>query len=131
MDKELLFKPRLPEADVDLPGVGTVRVRGLSQAEAHMVEQTKGTQARERKILALGMVDPELTEAEVGQWQKAAPAGEVTRAALKVAELSGMLEGADKAAFQGVRSEPGPGVSVLPGGEAGDDGGRDVPPDEQ
>lgn len=131
MDKDLLFKPRLPEADVDLPGVGTVRVRGLSQAEAHMVEQVKGTAARERKILALGLVEPQLTEVEVGRWQAAAPSGEVTRAALKVAELSGMLEGADKEAYKSFRGEPGPGVQVLPGGEAGHDGGRDDSPDGQ
>lgn len=131
-DKEALFVRHLPEDDVPISGMGVMRVRGLSQAEAHMVEQTKGTEARERKILALGVVGPfTLTEAEVGRWQKAAPAGEVTKVALKVAELSGMLEGADKAAFQGVRGEPGAGVPVPAGAEAGDDGGRDGPPDEQ
>lgn len=131
LDKELLFKPRLPEDEVPVPGIGVMRVRGLSQAEAHMVEQVSGSAARERKILSMGLVDPELTEAEVGQWQKAAPAGEVTRVALKVADLSGMLDGADKEAYKSLRSEPGSGVSVLPGAEAGNDGGRDDPSDGQ
>lgn len=129
MDKELLFKPHLPEATIDTP-LGQMRVRGLSQAEAHMVEQAKGSEARERKILAMGLLDPELSEGEVGQWQKAAPAGEVTRVALKVAELSGMLDGADKEAYKSFRGEPGVGVQSLPGDGAGrDDGGRDAPPD--
>lgn len=127
-DKDKLFERGLPEEDVATP-LGTMRVRGLSQAEAHQVEQVKGSEARERRILSLGLVDPSLTEVEVGRWQKARPAGEVTKVALAVARLSGMLEGADKAAFQGPGGEPGPGVQPPPGGEAGDDGGRDVPPD--
>lgn len=129
-DKELLFNPRLPEAEVNTP-LGTMRVRGLSQHEAHVVEQTSGSLARERKILSFGVIDPELTESDVGQWQKAAPAGEVTKVALAVAELSGMLDGADKEAYKSFRDESGTGVSVLPSAEVGNDGGRDVPPDEQ
>lgn len=107
MDKELLFKPRLTEDDVPVPGVGVVRVRALSNAEAHIVSEVKGTAARERKILAFGMVDPEMTEAEVGRWQKAATAGEVGKVALKVAELSGMLEDAEKESYKSVRDESG------------------------
>lgn len=106
MDKELLFKPRLTEADVEIPGVGTVRVRALNRAEAMRVESTKGTEARERVILALGMVDPELTEAEVGRWQTAAPAGELQPVAVRIAELSGLLEAAPKEAMQTFRGEP-------------------------
>lgn len=94
-DKDKLFERGLPEADVETP-LGTMRVRGLSQAEAHMVEQVKSTDARERRILSLGLVDPVLTEDEVGKWQKSRPAGEVTPVALKVAELSGMLDGSGK-----------------------------------
>lgn len=106
MDKELLFKPRLAEADVELPGVGTLRVRALNRVEAVRVEGTKGTEARERLILSLGLVDPELTEAEVGRWQKAAPAGELQPVALRIAQLSGLLEDAPKEAMQTFRDEP-------------------------
>lgn len=107
MDKELLFKPRLPEADVDVPGVGTVRVRGLNRAEVMQVQGVKGAAAIERLVLAFGMVDPQLTEAEVGQWQKAAPAGELEPVTEKIRELSGIGEGADKAQYKSVRGESG------------------------
>lgn len=110
MDKELLFAPRLPEADVEVPGVGTVRVRGLNRPEAMAVQAVSGTEARERKILALGMVDPALTEAEAGRWQKAAPAGELEPVTTRIAELSGMLEGSAKEAVKTFRGEPGSGV---------------------
>ena len=71
MDKELLFKARLPEADVDIPGVGTVRVRGLSRVEAMLVQKVDDPETRERRILAYGMVDPPLSEGEAGRWERA------------------------------------------------------------
>lgn len=100
MDKELLFKPRLPEADVDVPGVGTVRVRGLNRLEAMHVQSAKTPEATDRIILSLGLVDPALTEDEVRQWQKASAAGEIERVSEKIAELSGMFPGADKEAYK-------------------------------
>lgn len=124
--KELLLKSRLEEADVEIPGVGTVRVRALSRAEVLDVQklQDKGTARMERRMLSLAMVDPQLTEAEVGEWQQASAAGEMEPVGLKVQELSGMLEGADKAAYKEFESDPDTEFRVLPGGEAGDDGGQ-------
>ena len=131
MDKELLLKPRLPEDDVEIPGVGTVRVRGLSRYEVLLAqrEQPKGAGAMERVILRFGLVDPELTEDEVTQWQKASPAGELEPVTRRIQALSGMGEGADKAQYKSVRDEPDAGVRVLPGPEAVHDGGPDAPGD--
>lgn len=105
MDKEALLKPRLPEAEVEIPGVGTVRLRGLSRAEAMMIQGIKGIDATERKLLHLALVDPVMTEAEVGQWQKSAPAGELEPVTDKVTELSGLREAAEKAAYKRVRDD--------------------------
>jgi hypothetical protein len=119
--KSLLLKSRIPEANVDLPGVGTVRVRGLNRAEALRVEAAKGVEARERRILALGMVDPAITEAEAGQWQRNAPAGELDPVSTKIAELSGMLPGSAKEAVKEFVADPDAEFPVLPGAEVGDD----------
>jgi hypothetical protein len=134
MDKEALFKPRLAEAEVDLPGVGTVRVRGLSRDEVIGIRKAadndpdtidgKRVLVIERKMIALAMVDPELTEAEVGRWQIAAPAGELDPVTDKIQELSGMKQGASKSGVPADGDGPGPGVRALPSGEAVDDGGR-------
>jgi hypothetical protein len=130
VDKELLFKPRLPEADVDVPGVGTVRVRGLNRGEAMMVAEVKGTAAKERKILSLGLVDPPLTDAEVGMWQKASPAGELEPVSNRIAELSGMLDGSAKEAVKQFEADSAAEFRVLPGAEAVDDGGSTPGGDE-
>lgn len=122
-DKELLFKPRLKEAEVEVPGVGTVRVRALSRAEAMSLQDTKGVAAIERKMLALALVDPVLTEAEVGQWQQASAAGELEPVGIKVQELSGMDEGAAKAAYKEMDADPATEFRLPPSGDAVDDGG--------
>lgn len=109
MDEDLkarLLKPRLAEADVEIPGVGTVRVRALNRAEAMAVQGANGIEATERRIIALGMVDPPMTEAEVGEWMKASPGGELEPVSTKIAELSGMIDGAAKERVKSFRSEP-------------------------
>lgn len=100
MDKAQLFRSRLPEDDVDLPGVGKIRVRALSRAESLAVRDTDGWLAKERRILACAMVDPKMTENEVAQWQAAAGNGELDLVTGKVAQLSGMEEDSGKEAFK-------------------------------
>lgn len=131
MDKDLLFKPRLPEDEIDIPGIGTVRVRGLNRAEAMRVQATKGVEATERLILSLGMVDPELTEAEAGRWQKASAAGEIEPVATRIAELSGLAPDAPKAAYTEFEADPGSEFRILPGAEAEHDGGPAERGDQQ
>ncbi|MGH3735834.1 MAG: hypothetical protein ACRDT6_09475 [Micromonosporaceae bacterium] len=129
VDKETLFKPRVPEGELDVPGIGTIRIRGLSRGEVFAVQQAKGTAVVERKILAFGLVDPSLTETEAGRWQEASPAGELEPVVDEIRKLSGLTDGAEKAAYQSFPDEPGDGAGVLPGGEAGDDGGPAAPGD--
>jgi hypothetical protein len=128
--KARLLQPRIPEGTVELE-LGTVRVRGLSRGEVFMTQQVKGIEATERKILALGLLDPEMTEDEVRQWQQGSPAGEMEAVVAKIRDLSGLGDKADKQAFNEFRDDAGPGVRDVPGDEAGDDGGPAAGADEQ
>jgi hypothetical protein len=110
MDKELLFKPRLDEADVEIAGVGTVRVRALSRFEVISITKASDLDADgprlltlERKMLAAAMLDPVLTESEVKRWQEASAAGEMVKLIETIQRMSGMLEGVDKDAYKSVR----------------------------
>ena len=111
-DKERLFKQRLPEADVDVPGVCTVRVRALTRKEAMSTTRGITTEAGaserraliERRMLALAIValDDEpgsLTEADIERWQDASPAGELEPVTDMISKLSGMTETSEKEAF--------------------------------
>jgi len=131
MDLEKLLAPRadtatgLPEDDVEVPGVGTLRVRGLSRDEVFGTQQTKGgVGAQERQILHLGVLDPELSVAQAGKWQQVSPAGEIEPVVDRIRQLSGMADDADKQAMLGFRDDAGSGVRALSGDAAGDDSGR-------
>jgi len=100
MDKSALLAQRVgvDTEEVEIPGVGTVTVRGLSRFEFLLCQKRfpDDAMASERASLALAMVEPELTEDEVGQWQKSSQPDEINRVALVVNRLSGIGEGADK-----------------------------------
>lgn len=139
IDKEALLKDRLNEAEVEVPGIGTVRVRGLSRGEVISMQKATDNEHTldgprvlviERKMIALGMIEPQLTEDEVKQWQKAAPANEIDPVMAKISELSGLDKGAGKAAMRSFRDGPGSGIRDVPSAEAVDDGGTPAPGDE-
>lgn len=132
VDKALLFKARLPEADVEVPGLGVVRVRGLSRSEVLSIQKIagSGTLVIERKMLALAMVSPRLTESEVREWQEAAPAGELEPVTDKIQELSGMTEDSAKVAYKEFDADPAAEFRLLPGTETEHDGGANAPDDE-
>ena len=129
MDKEKLLAPRydtasgLPEADVEIPGVGTVRVRGLSRHEllVHERERGNGTLAMESIMLSLGMVDPALTRDEARQWHKVSQAYEIGPVIDRINELSGIGPNAQREAYKSLRDGSGAGVRALPGDQAIDD----------
>lgn len=103
MDKATLLSRSaedLPQDDVPIPGVGTMRVRALSRAEALRLENAGSSATREAQILSWGIVDPVLTVAEVNQWLATSPAGEAQPVSQKIAELSGMLEDSAKSAYK-------------------------------
>jgi len=107
--KAELFEPRLPEDDLEL-AIGTVRVRALSRREAIRLEDCTDEASKQATIIAWGLVDPVLTVAEVMRWMDATPAGELQPVGTRIAELSGLLEDAPKAAYKSDGDEPDAGV---------------------
>lgn len=103
MDRAEFLTPRLPESEVKLD-IGTIRVRGLSRAEALAL---KGMEPEEIEVraLAMGMMDPELTVDDVRVWQSVALADEVKAVLDAIYELSGLREGSAKAAYKSVPGE--------------------------
>lgn len=98
MDKGTLLADRVTDrtADVEIEGVGTVTVRALSRHEMIQGGKLDDSEAQERYILSKAMVDPPMGEHDVAAWQKASVPGEINAVAMKVNELSGIGQGADK-----------------------------------
>jgi hypothetical protein len=124
VDREALFKTRLPEEEYELPGLGTFRIRGLSRGEVLAAQADDPRLAVfERRLLARGIVDPKLTETDVGRWQEASPSGEMEPLIARIQLLSGIGREVEKGAYESFRDDPGTGIRDVPGGETDNDSG--------
>lgn len=104
VSKADLLKKRFDEEDVEIPGVGTVKIRPLSRAEALQVQgREMGVGEMERMLLSAAMVDPKLTEDEVSDWQANSPAGLMQPVVDAIVRLSGMEQNAPKEAVKKFR----------------------------
>lgn len=103
IDREAFLKHRLGERTVELPGVGMVRVRGLSREEAFSLKKEADVEAMERKLVEIAMVEPKLSADDVAEWYAHAPAGEIDLIVGPIQELSALNEGAPKSGVPSVR----------------------------
>jgi len=93
--KARVLAARLPKGKVPIEGVGEITVRGMSREEINNLnkineEAGDGPMAAERRTLALTVLDPEMTEKEIGEWQRNSPAAEINAVAAEVNRLSGI-----------------------------------------
>lgn len=104
--KARLLKQRLGERTITIEGVGDVLVRGLSREEVLLLQKSSGNPRQlEQKILAVGMVDPPMTEKDAALWQKSASSGEIDQVVDAINQLSGLVQGAQKSDVPGAGVE--------------------------
>lgn len=102
VDKAALLGRRIDEADHEIPGVGTVRIRGLSRAQALELRKIDDPVIADRRLVVLGLVDPPMTEDDVRVWQENSRIHEIEGLTVAIGELSGQGEGAAKSGVPGV-----------------------------
>lgn len=106
MDREVFLKASPPEEHVDLPGTGTVRVRGLTREEVHALAPLKKDQGTlERRIIHMGLISPSLSEEDVVVWYGSAPAGHTDLIVGAVSRLSGLFADSSKSGVPAVRGK--------------------------
>lgn len=103
VDKGALLARRLGEDEYEIEGVGAVRIRGLSRAEVLAAQKLGDTAKSDRFMVSRALLDPPLTEDEVGAWQESSGASEIEGLTVAIAELSGLGMGAAKSDVPGVR----------------------------
>lgn len=101
--RDALLARRLGEGEHEIPDVGTVRIRGLSRAVVLEVQALVEVAAADRKMLVAALVDPAVTEDDVAVWQQNSPPLEIEKLIEAIRELSGMGDGASKAAYKRIR----------------------------
>lgn len=113
---ETLIQVRAGEEDVTLPSGALVRVRGLSRGEVFMMQKSRADggirdeAAWERRMIHLAMLQPELSEEQVGTWQQGPAGGDLETLGEKIRELSKLGQGAEKSGVPGAGDESGAGV---------------------
>lgn len=108
MDKAQLFVDLATRETVDV-AAGQVVVRSLSRAEVMLCTKLseQGPERMEQRQLSLAMLDPELTEGEVQQWQETPGSfRDIQRVVDTVNRLSGIGKDAHKEAYKSPGSEP-------------------------
>src|SRR5690349_14814183 len=93
--------------EVTLPSGASVVVRGLTRQEALGVDgEEMDALELERRMLSCALVDPVMTEDEVGEWQAVASAGELGPLVDAILDLSGMTTEAPNRAARRFRGRP-------------------------
>lgn len=102
MDKSKLLAKRIRTVEVVINDEGdTVTVQSLSREDAlKIANKNLPVDELERFVLSRSMVDPELTEDEVAEWQSNSEAGEIQAVFEEVLRLSGLSKDAGKAAYK-------------------------------
>ena len=100
----------LPQDDVEIPGVGSIRVRAMNRGELLMAgkigDDGKNQRAMEMYVLSSCVLDPEMTQDDVADWMASAPAMEIQPVVQKINELSGVSQGAAKSDVHGDGDRP-------------------------
>ncbi len=106
ISKADLLKARVGERVHEIEGVGQVKYRGLTRGEAVGLQGRKMSAAEmDRKLLAVAVLDPKLTEAEWAEVADAVPAGLLESLSQAIAEASGMRVEDAKAAYAQFRDD--------------------------
>lgn len=112
----------MPEGDVTLASGAIIRVRGMSRWEAMKGKAVDDRIEWEAYVIATGMVAPAMTVEAVRTWQQRSLPAELEPVTDKIAELSGMDEGAERRAVREMVENPEAEFRVLPSGSTEDDG---------
>lgn len=99
----------LPEDDVEVPGIGMVHVRALNRGEMiHLgkLSDDKGQAVAEQYMLSCAMLDPQMTQEDIADWQTSGPGMEMHPVVMKINALSKATQEDHKSDLPGDGEQP-------------------------
>jgi hypothetical protein len=96
LTRDEILARKLGKGVAKLPGGGEVAVRALTRDEVLQAEGQKSSADRSNFIVSIGMTDPKLSLEDVAAWAATGEAGDLVAVSERIAELSGLKQGADK-----------------------------------
>lgn len=108
---DALLAAGVPEDVVEIPGIGFVKVRGLSRGELHLLTKKDGgepsAETSDLFYFVHGLVDPRVTETQARKIFDAIGYGTLQPVIAKISELSGVSRDDQKAAYKSFRDNAG------------------------
>lgn len=96
-NKNAMMVLHVPTAEVELEGIGSVLVRGLTRFESIEIMKLEGDrQVQDTQALVYGLLEPEMSRDEIIAWRKSGALMEIEAVARKINELSGIGKDAAK-----------------------------------
>lgn len=86
-----------------IEGVGDVVIRGLTRNEALAVQECETTADKDNLMIACGLVEPKMSQGDIAEWGGEEQAGTLVKLSQRIAELSGLVEGAGKSGVSRAR----------------------------
>lgn len=111
----------MPEDDVTLDNGRVVRVRGLSRWETLKGKDVDDRVLWEAYVVSTGMVTPAMTAEQVEGWQKTSLPAELEPVTDRIAELSGMDDGAERRIVRELVEDEAAQFRAVPSGSAEND----------
>lgn len=107
LTRDEILARKTGKSKATLPDGGEVAVRALTRDEVLESQECATVADRENFIIATGMINPVMSIEDVHTWATTGGAGDLVAVSDRIAELSGLKQGADKSRVPDVRSEPG------------------------
>jgi hypothetical protein len=96
LTREEILARKTGKGVATLPDGSTVEVRALTRNEVLAAQDAPTLAMKDNMIIAAGMTNPKLSVDEVSRWAETADAGDLVAVSDRIAELSGLKQGAGK-----------------------------------
>ncbi|MDQ1700685.1 MAG: hypothetical protein QOG34_2548 [Frankiaceae bacterium] len=103
LTRDEILARKVGHGEITIEDFGTVKIRALTMLEAVQVRELEGRVDQVYLIIALGLVEPAMSVADVELWGAQDSAGPLNAIADGIAVVSGMSEGAGKDAYKSTR----------------------------
>lgn len=96
LSREEILARKTGHGKAVLPGGGEVEVRALTRNEVLRANDFDSMSDKDNFIVSTGLTNPKLSLEDVAAWANAGNAGDLVAVSDRIAELSGLKQGADK-----------------------------------
>jgi hypothetical protein len=104
LTRDEILSRKTGKGKATLPDGSQVGVRALTRDEILASQELDSLAEKDNFIVATGLTDPKMSIEDVAAWAASGDAGDLVAVSDRIAELSGLKQGADKSGVRQVRT---------------------------